>query len=157
MAWACNRHSSQYYCDECSPPSEREKDEASDRVWWNHRNPPQKQVLTESGPVDIPSQSNFVNVVEDDDYLSKFCLDEAPNLIRRCTLPKDHAEDYHEYSRDLGVIHRWRDGKMIYKEAESPQTIDGVEQVQRIASRTNCDHYFQDTNHCIKCGWRPEL
>jgi len=27
-----------------------------------------------------------------------------------------------------------------------------LEQVQRIASRVNCDHYFQDTKHCIKCG-----
>lgn len=32
---ACNNHTRHYYCDECSPPSERGKDEASSRVWYD--------------------------------------------------------------------------------------------------------------------------
>lgn len=23
------------------------------------------------------------------------------------------------------------------------------------ASQEPCDHFFQDTNHCVKCGWTP--
>jgi len=69
MAKACNNHTSKYYCDVCSPPSEREKDEASNRIWYDKLNPPQKQVLTQEGPTDIPPQTSIVTVIEDDEHL----------------------------------------------------------------------------------------
>lgn len=32
VLFKCNRHSSKFYCDECSPPSERDKDQAAGRI-----------------------------------------------------------------------------------------------------------------------------
>jgi len=151
MAWACNRHNSQYYCDECSPPSERERDEASNRTWFDINNPPQRQYLTEGGPVDVPKQSNFVNIVETDDYLL-VCRNTAPNHIRKCTLPTGHV-GYHEHLPGVGVIHRWEDGadKMM------GPFIDGVEVVP---GETVCLGCMQKVDKCLgtaeTCVSRPQ-